>query len=213
MPDGNSLLDVLHDAFNIFRNQLNILFGWLGTLSSNQNHVVLLAAAIQTIAIVAIGYVAYRGVKKQIREHDNTAQRQATLSAIVDQEIHNPDWRKCKAIADGVLKQHKNGSTWAGAEHLNPTDRARRQQTLMFLNYYELIAIGIRKRAIHEDMYETWFKSGYIATWELSKEFVGVWCRFKNNNKLYANFKYVACQWRKGKHVQRRRKFMEFIRT
>ena len=162
---------------------------------------------------MTIGFIAYRGVKKQIREHEKTAQRQTTLSAIIDHELHNPDWRKCKRIAKIVLQQHKDGSTWAAAKHLTPTDRARRQQALIFLNYYELIAIGIRKRAIHEDMYETWFKAGYIETWELSKDFVIAWRTYKNNSNLYINFAHVACQWRHGKHVQRRRNLLEFLRT
>ena len=207
-------MDVLLNALNTLQNQWNILFDWLNTLS--HNHAVVVAAAIQTIAVVTIGFIAYRGVKKQIREHDMTAQRQTTLSAIFNHEFHNPDWRKCKNHAMGMLLEHKN---WPGdprdavaaAEHLSPEDRVRREQTLIFLNYYELIAIGIRKRAIHEDMYETWFKAGYIETWKISKEFVAIRRGLKSRSKACTNFEHVACTWQRGKHVQRRRSLVELL--
>lgn len=108
-----------------------------------------------------------------------------------------------------MLQEHKEWSgdtkdTLAAAEHLSPTDRERRQQTLIFLNYYELIAIGIRKKAIHEGMYKTWLKTGYVRTWKLSEAFVEIW-RSRNNNSnpdAYINFEYVADAWDRGKDVQ-----------
>ena len=161
-------------------------------------------------AIVVIGLVAYRGVKKQIGQHELTAQLQTTFRTILEHEFHDPHWRECNRIAWSVLEEHKDETdqdALAAAVDPSPEDKERRRQTLIFLNYYELVAVGIRKKAVHEDLYKIWFKTGYITTWKKSKVFVDIWRKPKNdvdvnNEPTYENFEHVADRWKHDKPVE-----------
>ncbi|QPH54747.1 DUF4760 domain-containing protein [Pontivivens ytuae] len=66
---------------------------------------------------------------------------------------------------------------------------------ITYLNSFELIAIGINKKIIDEEMYRQWHEGHFINVWNCSVAAVGVLRYVKKNKRLFKQWERVARQW------------------
>ena len=157
--------------------------------------IVLLAAELAVGVALWQVYEQRNIASRELTEQRNIASLKYTHNMIVREEIMGPVWTRMSTIAYGVFKM--DCSQWASLQE-DPAKRRHYATTLSFLNYFELIAIGIEKRAIDEDLYKVWFKSAYVGTWDRATGFVE-WLRLLDNGRrkvAYVQFEQLAKKWR-----------------
>lgn len=68
-------------------------------------------------------------------------------------------------------------------------------QIALYLNQFEIAAIGIRHRAFDEELYKDWFKDTYIRAFSLAQPYIKAWRDHKNDNRLYEHFSELVKKW------------------
>jgi hypothetical protein len=104
-----------------------------------------------------------------IRSNAAIARKRATLDLIERSESTEYYQRSYAAFTE--VRKDPSGLMQL-AEISNPHLLEQRQRVLNFLNHYELIAIGIKKGILDEDVYETFMRSTVVRDWEEAREFV-----------------------------------------
>ena len=149
---------------------------------------VLLAALIQVTGVALAASVAYFAVIKQIKAGRATATRQLTYQTILQCEAQGSLWTNLAKDADSVFR---NDALWESLID-QKANRELLARTLSFLNYFELIAIGIEQHTLDEALYSDWFRSGYIENWHVAKAFVERWRTSAGEKRLPAFVKLQA---------------------
>ena len=67
-----------------------------------------------------------------------------------------------------------------------------------YLNYHELIAVGIKNKILDERFYRDWMQRSFIGSWFDCKEFVLLWRKLGNNKKYFVNLEFFAEKWQNG---------------
>lgn len=93
----------------------------------------------------------------------------------------------------------------AFAELDDPADedaRKRRFEIAEHLNHYELVAIGIRRKVLDDDMYRTWMAGPFVRDWNAAAGWIqrerwkleadGTWIY---RDATYANYQAIARAW------------------
>jgi phosphate/sulfate permease len=84
-------------------------------------------------------------------------------------------------------------------------DRESRKKVLEFLNHYELVALGIRKKVLSASFYKRWMGGAFVRDWNAASEFIQRtrWKRpstdkpWKYRRQSFENFEFIACKWSK----------------
>lgn len=141
---------------------------------------VLLSAALASV----FAYV-------QIRTHKKIAQRRATLDLLVQKEW-DADYIAAKHEFNLLRDAEAGLGPWAAPQHRNSPQQKNIRSTL---NDYELIAIGISKDIIDEDVYKTWFRGSLLKDWTAAAPFVRQIRASENNPKIYIELETLAVRW------------------
>jgi len=144
---------------------------------------------LQAGAITVSGVIAVLVIIWNVR----IARRRATLDILINEQTHSTtitertDFLKIKATRD-VLQWTTDDK--AGSPQLE-TIRA-------ILNRYELVAAGIKCKALDAKLYKHWTRTTLVEDWIAFKPLV-VHVRAKNGNpKLFCEFEAVAKKWAKN---------------
>lgn len=114
--------------------------------------VALLAAAVAFLAILS---------------HRRTTARKSTLDFILKHELHDPIWLDLRLKVRPILK---DAGKWGAIVEAEST--ADKQDVLAWLNHHEIVAVGVKHRALDRNLYFDWLGSLYRADWELAHSFV-----------------------------------------
>ncbi|MBJ7412503.1 MAG: DUF4760 domain-containing protein [Phenylobacterium sp.] len=146
----------------------------------NEVSAVLVTAALA--AVIAIwGIISQRGI---------TA-RQTTLEFIRNSES-DEDMIAARATFWRLSRDPAGLGPWA-AQPL--TDEFKHVRTV--LNEYEMIAIGIQRGILDDELYRRWYKSGVIRAWNHAAPFVLARRNSTGNEALWHEFEEMA-RWYKG---------------
>lgn len=84
-------------------------------------------------------------------------------------------------------------------------DRANRRAVKDYLNHYELVGLGIRRKVLGAKFYRKWMGGPFVRDWNAAAEWIRHerWkydrdkCRWRYDRKVYENFERIACKWSK----------------
>lgn len=68
-------------------------------------------------------------------------------------------------------------------------------QIALYLNQFEIAAIGIRHGAFDEELYKDWFKDTYIRAFSLAEPYIKARRDHKNDSRLYEHFAELVAKW------------------
>lgn len=82
-------------------------------------------------------------------------------------------------------------------------DKSERQSVLDYINHYELVSIGIRKKILDDQIYREWMRGPFVRDWNAASSFIQrerwKWDEeakdFDYHAVLYENFQVVAKRW------------------
>ncbi len=82
-------------------------------------------------------------------------------------------------------------------------DKDERQAVLNYLNHYELIAIGISKKILDEQIYKSWMRGPFVRDWNAAAGFIQrerwKWDdgtrAWEYHAVLFENYQAIACRW------------------
>ena len=131
--------------------------GWLlehivGHLGELRLAAALLAAAVAFLAILS---------------HRRTTARKTTLDFILKHELHDPIWLALRLKVRPILK---DPAKWGAIVEAESTPD--KQDVLAWLNHHEIVAVGVKHRALDGTLYFDWLGSLYRADWDLAHSFV-----------------------------------------
>jgi len=170
---------------------------------ATQAIIVCVASSFSWLSLIAPGMIALSvcaaiwGVQKA-RE---TARQRATLDMIEKVES-TPHYRDLHA----AFAYHRRMDTFARLH--NPTeekDKRERTAVLDYLNHYELVSIGIRKRILDAAIYRDWMQGPFVRDWNAARRFIQRerWKYDPGTRKwsyyepLFANYQKTAGAWSK----------------
>jgi Domain of unknown function (DUF4760) len=143
---------------------------------------------IQVGAIV----VSAIGVTGTIFWNMRIARRRATLDLLVNEQTHETTIKERTAfeaiVEGGDLLQ------WIAPASIK-SDPAKLQTIRSSLNRYELIAIGIKGRALDGKLYKQWFRAGFVGDWIAFKALIVHVREDVGNPRLYCEFEWLAKKW------------------
>jgi hypothetical protein len=141
---------------------------------------------IQTGAII----VSAGGVASIITWNVRIARKRATLDILLNEHTHEISIKERTEF----IKLKKNGdlSSWASSDKAN----APEVETIRaVLNRYELVAIGIRKSTLDEQLYKLWCRTTLVGDWRAMKPFVAQIRTLNSIPTLYCEFEALARKW------------------
>lgn len=153
-----------------------------------------IAVIAPTIALIALVYT----VVNQIFERA-AARRKATLDMISQEELS-----AAYSQANRCFSQHRRGGTLLSLS--KPATAAAtkdRQTVLRYLNHYELISLGIRRKRYDDEFYREWMKTAFVRDWNAAGDFIqGERWRWDDDarqwhydERAYQHFEHVATSW------------------
>lgn len=137
------------------------------------------------------------GVVLVVSYNQKIARRRATLDLIM---LHQSN--------DGIVKDRKRFIQLRDKAHLAQwaaPDKADSEEATVIksvLNHYELVAIGVRQKTLHENIYKRWLRSGFVKDWIESKPFVVQLRQNTQNHKIYCEFESLARRWANKKEKE-----------
>ena len=110
------------------------------------------------------------------------ARRRATLDLLINEQTHDTTIKErtaFEAIVEGgdILQ-------WIAPAKIK-SDPDKLQTIRSSLNRYELIAIGIKGRALHGKLYKRWFRTGLVGDWIAFKALIVHVRNDVDNQSLY----------------------------
>ena len=120
------------------------------------------------VALLAIFAAGWR-LERLLKHNSKVAAQRATLDFIAQFEIRDPEWIALRANFRALRNQGQLPAA-ATFEKGQPKEEALKIST--FLNYFEVVAIGIRRGALDRQIYADWFRSVYVRTWRDAESFV-----------------------------------------
>ena len=72
-------------------------------------------------------------------------------------------------------------------------------QIALYLNQFEIVAIGVRHGAFDEELYKDWFKDTYIRAFSLAEPYIKGRRDYKNDDRLYEHFEGMVKRWKAEK--------------
>ncbi len=128
--------------------------------ASSFNWALLITPAVISVSV----FVAYLGVKSA----RSTARQRATLDMIEKVEPA-PHYRDLHA----VFAYHRRRNSFHRLhDPVEEKDKKERQAVLDYLNHYELVSIGIRKKILDAEIYKDWMLSAFVRDWNVAAGFI-----------------------------------------
>lgn len=176
------------------------LIHWIFTEKSSNAPVgvqLITSATTIAIALLAIYFASW------------TAHRVARIKATIDlieKRESTIVYRDCNA----TFSHLRRGS---GFRHLNnpsPDDQDKREQVKDYLNHYELVALGIRKRVLDDDFYRGWMGGPFVRDWNAAGDWIQRerWKRneagdWEYDDNIFEHFEFIATRWsRKARRLK-----------
>jgi hypothetical protein len=160
-------------------------------VASSFNWVSLLTPAIILVSVI----VAYFGVQTA----RGSMRQRATLDMIEKVESA-PHYRSLHS----VFSYHRRQDSFSRLhDPQEEKDKSERQAVLDYLNHYELVSIGIRRKILDSEFYRSWMLSPFVRDWNAAAEFIQrerwKWDEQKSkwyyHHPLYENYQFVAESW------------------
>lgn len=159
--------------------------GEVEAISAATSFAIWIGPSIQAGAILvsAIGVAFMIGTNRAI------ARQRAVLDLIVKEQTDGDMIEARKRFV--ALKQKGNIGEFAKQQNLATEEAA---DIRFILNMYEVVAIGIKKKAYDKKIYEDWCRTTAVKDWIACKEFVA---RYQQDHspKIYAEFEALAKEW------------------
>lgn len=152
------------------------------------------SAVIATAAVAAV--VAMWGILSQRA----ISSRQATLDFIRDGERDHDIVAARKAF--NRLARDPAGLGPVAAQ----PDTDDFKHVIVWLNQFEMVAIGIQRGIFDDEIYRRWYKSGVIRAWKAAAPFIFARRASTNNDALFHEFEEMA-RYYIGKRPMPRRGF------
>ena len=146
------------------------------------SEIVAYAPLIGAIAVVLVGGISY--VSQRV-----VASRRSTLDFISKTEVGNPEWTPIRRV---FLDAVRNNNL---LDILEDPDDGKNNEILALLNHFELVAVGIRSKALNKKVYERWYQTGYVKTWNQAAPYVKKLREKRNHLTLFCEFERLAKQW------------------
>lgn len=192
----------------------------LGQPVETSDRVIALIVFIQTIIVAFAAGIAWRQVRASVR----TARIKSSFDTITA-EIGDADlilmrnrWRQIRRemISRKLEITYPNMLRLEGA--LNPaTTHSDDHQIIQFdhphrslvdyiiqvCNYYEAVAVGIRRGAIDRAMYRDWWRTSFVLDWVDLHQFVLGYRDAESVPGAYIEFEALACEWITREEIER----------
>lgn len=129
----------------------------------------------------------------------NTARQRATLDLIEKVES-----TKHYQTLHAAFSYHRRQVSFSRLHDPQESkDKDERQAVLDYLNHYELISIGIKKKILDDEFYKDWMRGPFVRDWNSASKFIQrerwKWDeksqKWHYHDALYANFQSIACRW------------------
>lgn len=65
-----------------------------------------------------------------------------------------------------------------------------------YLNYYELVAVGIDNKILDEKFYKHWMRTSFITTWRDCKDIIFNWREIARIDTYFCRFEFYARKWK-----------------
>jgi hypothetical protein len=155
----------------------------------------ILGSLVALVAVIAAGWRLERLLRhngKVADQHREVAAQRATLDFITRFEIGDPQWIALRTNFR-TLRNEGRLAAVASLENGQPKEEALEIST--FLNYFEIVAIGIRRGALDRQIYADWFRGVYIRTWRDAESFIVEWRNQRKAHRAYIEFQRLASEW------------------
>lgn len=138
-----------------------------------------------------------------IKSNREIARKRATLDFIERSE--STDYYQAAHKAFTEIRTDSTGDS-DGFQQIksptNPTLMSQRKQVLNYLNHYEMMAIGIKKEILEEDVYKKFMRGPLLRDWLAAKDFIEHLRRptedsgnFVSTSSAYCEFEWLADRW------------------
>lgn len=118
------------------------------------------------------------------------ARRRATLDLLINEQTHETSVRHRTDFE--TIKEGGNILQWVSPANL----KSDQLQTIRSsLNRHELIAIGIKGRAIDAKLYKRWFRTGLVEDWISFKALIIHIREETKTPSIYCEFEWLAKKW------------------
>lgn len=148
-----------------------------------------LGVAIAFVAILAAGV----RLERSLAHRREVAAHRATLDFISKFEIDNNEWTVLRANFRSLREKGDLPSVATPSESGLPKEEVLK--VVSFLNYFELVAIGIENKIFDKPLYSQWFRNVYVRTWDDAASFVVEWRRCRNAPRAFIAFEKLASEW------------------
>lgn len=130
-----------------------------------------------------------------------TAHRVARIKATIDLI----EKRESTTVYRDCNKTFSRLRRGKGFSHLNapkPEDQGEREDVKDYLNHYELVALGIRKRVLDDGFYRGWMGGPFVRDWNAASDWIqrerwkcndaGQW---EYDDNIFEHFEFIATRW------------------
>ncbi len=156
-------------------------FNWIGLVGP--------AVILLSVAVAAYGVAMARASTRQ----------RATLDMIEKVES-TPYYQEQNSVFSYHRRQNGFAKLHSPAE---TKDREERRAILGYLNHYELVSIGIRRKILDEAFYREWMRGPFVRDWNAAADFIQrerwKWDaqseKWDYHHVLFENFQKMACRW------------------
>lgn len=154
---------------------------------------------VASIVTPAVVFVSALIAGWSVRAAQAIARRRATLDLIEKFE----STERYRQINAAFRKARSSGVLARLGEPADDAESKLRRDVVDYLNHYELVAIGIKTRALDASFYRSWMRSALVRDWNAAVGFIQQerWRRDQTNARwiyhrsLYENFQALARQW------------------
>ncbi len=145
-------------------------------LFTTSNGVIILSAT----SAVIISLIAIRENRKIIKNRETIAMMQDIL------------WDKDYIDARDIFIKARQAGI---AQFIGQPDTDEFKAINKIMNHYELLAIGIKRKILSEDIFKEFTKSRLVADWQESKGFVEALRLESKNDNIFCEFENLAENW------------------
>lgn len=147
------------------------------------------------IAIIASALIATGAAKVGINYQRAIARKRATLDLIL--RCDETDFQKlideyCELRGDpaGLARYAKK------SQDLSPEDLKSVAIIDRYLNYYEIVAVGIKQDILDKETYGLWMKAGLVNDWNYARIYIADVRKLSPLNAInFAEFETLAIEW------------------
>lgn len=127
--------------------------------------------------------------------HNAISSRRSALDFISQYELHDSEWADTVRTVKWLLRNGSWTSLTAPSKPLSSDEFKLLSLIFEWLNHKELVAIGIRQRALNKRMYRLWMREKYVRDWHEAEHLVDDLRNVMRDRTLYIEFEKRAKRW------------------